>query len=330
MKKRTVCAVVIVMLLTLVLVGCSKSGQSEAQTDSKIRIGGMPADSDIEFFQKLAAGMKKAGEDLGITVDIQYTGRSVEKELSLTETFISQGYDGIVLETVDSEAITGAMRKAADAGVKFVAVDTVPARPEMAASTVTSDNFNGGVQAGKLMKELLPNGGDVIMVKFKNASIATDERYQGFEQEVKGSNIKIVGEVATDGSRDDAVVKIAPMLAQFPDIDGIFCTQGDPAIGVLTAVVTAEMQDTVSIVAYDIEGEVAAAIKQDTAIRGGVAQFPYEMGYLSVVNCYKAIKGEPVDNMVKLPVLQVSKDQMNDFTNDSTGYLAKHGGVSIK
>lgn len=305
-------------------------GEGAAKADSDIRIGGMPADSDIEFFQKLAKGMQDAGTDLGITVDIQYTGRSVEKELSLTETFISQGYDGIVLETVDSAAITGAMQKAQDAGVTFVAVDTVPERPEMAASTVTSDNYGGGEEAGKLMKQLLPEGGDVIMVKFKNASIATDERYQGFEAELADSNINIVDSVATDGSRDDAVVKIAPMLTQYPDIDGIFCCQGDPAIGVLTAVETAGIQDTVNIVAYDIEGEVAAAIEQDTAIKGGVAQFPYEMGYLAVVNCYNAIKGDPVEQMVKLPVLQVSKEQMEAFTSDTTKYLAENGGMTIK
>ncbi|NLF26323.1 MAG: sugar ABC transporter substrate-binding protein [Clostridiales bacterium] len=300
-----------------------------AFAEETIRIGGIPADDNIEFFQRLAAGMAKAGEDLGITVDIQFTGRSVEEELRLTEYFIAQGYDGIVLETVDSAAITGCAVKAAEAGLKFVAVDTVPERLDLMNSTVTSDNYEGGVQAGKLMKQLLPDGGDVIMVTFAHSSIATDERYQGFEAELAGSNITIVDRVATDGSRDDAVVKVAPMLTQYPDIDGIFCCQGDPAIGVLTAVTTAGLEEQVKILAYDIEGEVAAAIKGGTAIVGGVAQFPYEMGYLSIVQCYKAIKGEPTEQIIKLPVLQVSAEAMEKFTGDTTAYLKEVGGVDI-
>jgi len=328
---------VIIALLTLAMIGTMVAGctpeepapSSSAPVETS-GIGCMPADSNIQFFQLLAAGMEQAGKDLGITVDIQYTGRKVEKELSLTETFISQGYDGIVLETVDSSAITGAMQKAKDANVQFVAVDTVPEKPEMAASTVSSDNYSGGAAAAKLMKEMLPDGGDVIMIKFKHASIATDERYRGFEDELKDSNIKIVDSVAQDGTRDDTVVKLAPVLSKHPDVDGIFCAQGDPAIGALTAVTTAGMEDKVSILAFDIEGEVAAAITQGTAIKGGVAQFPYEMGYLAVVNCYKAIKGEKVENMLLLPVLPVSKDQMAEFTDDTTAYLEKYGNVKIK
>ncbi|MGI6085973.1 MAG: sugar ABC transporter substrate-binding protein [Acetivibrionales bacterium] len=308
----------------------TEAAPSQAAAPAEIRIGCIPADSDIEFFQKLAKGMEDAGKDLGITVDIQYTGRSVEEELRLTELFISQGYDGIVLESVDSAAMLGCVQKAKAAGLAFVAADTVPDDTTMCDSTVASDNYAGGVEAGKLMKKLLPNGGDVLMVKFQSSSISTDERYQGFEDEIKDSNIRVIDSVATDGSRDDALAKITPMLSQYPDLDGIFCCQGDPAIGALTAVETAGMQDTVKILAYDIEGEVAAAIAGGKALCGGVTQFPYEMGYLSVVNCYKAIMGEKVEQVVKMPVLQVSADQMEEFTADTTAYLAKYGNFTVK
>lgn len=89
-----------VLTATTVMAGCGGGKEN-------IKIGAMPADSDISFFQQLAAGMEAAGEAYDVEVDIQYTGRSIEKELSLTETFISQGYSGMVLETVDSSAITG-------------------------------------------------------------------------------------------------------------------------------------------------------------------------------------------------------------------------------
>jgi len=295
-----------------------------------IRIGVIPADSGIQFFQLLASGMEQAGVDLGVEVHVQFSGRQVEEELRLVEHFIAQGYDGIVLQTVDSEAITGAMQRAQEAGVTFVAVDTVPARPEMAASTVSSDNYSGGVALGNLVQQLLPDGGNAIMIRFQHESIAMNLRYDGIEDALRDSNVNIVATVSQDGSRDDTVVQLAPMLTAHPDIDIIINTQGDPAIGSLTAVTAAGMQDDVIIVSYDIENEVAQAILGGSAIVGGVAQFPYEMGYLSVVKAYRAIRGQPVDNMLLLPVLEVTLDVMQEFLDDSTGFLERHGNFNLR
>ena len=83
-----------------------------------IKIGAMPADSNISFFQELAKGMEAAGKPWGHG-RYQYTGRDIEKELSLTQTFISQGYSGLVLETVDSSAITGCLSRAQEADIRW-------------------------------------------------------------------------------------------------------------------------------------------------------------------------------------------------------------------
>lgn len=321
MKRKA--AFIMAMVLAMGMTeGCS--GEKE-----KIKIGAMPADSDISFFQQLAAGMKEAGKVYDVEVDIQYTGRSIEKELSLTETFISQGYSGMVLETVDSSAITGCLQKAKDADIPMVAVDTVPDKTDLAASTVTSDNYNGGFEAGELMKKMLPKGGNVIMTKFNYSSVAMDDRYKGFEDAIKDSNIKLIDTIEQDGTREDTVEKITPLLSKYDDIAGIFCSQGDPAIGCLSAVTTAGLQDSVTILSYDIEDEVAAAIEQGSAIKGGVTQFPYAMGYMSVVKCIAAVNGEKVDEIVPIPVLSVTKDNIKEFRDDPTAFLEKYGDYKL-
>ncbi len=309
----------------------SEATDAPASSDSAktIKIGAMPADSNISFFQELAKGMEQAGKDYGVTVDIQYTKRAIEKELSLTETFISQKYDGLILETVDSDAITGCLQKAKDAGIPMVAVDTVPNKTELAASTVTSDNYAGGKAAGELIKKLLPNGGKVLMTKFKYSSVAMDDRYKGFEDAIKDSNITLVDAVEQDGTREDTINKITPLLTKYSDLAGVFCSQGDPAIGCLSAVNTAGLQSKVKVLSYDIEDEVAAAIASDTALVGGVTQFPYAMGYMSVVQCLKAINGEQTDSVVKIPVLAVTKDNIEEFKNDPTAFLEKNSDFKL-
>ena len=71
--KRTVKRILLVAMAALlclgVFAGCAGT--------KDIKIGAMPADSNISFFQELAKGMEAAGEAFGVTVDIQYTGRDI-------------------------------------------------------------------------------------------------------------------------------------------------------------------------------------------------------------------------------------------------------------
>lgn len=324
MKKIVASLLAIVMLVALG--GC---GEPAAGDLSSLKIGAMPADASVGFFQSVAEGMEAAGETFGVQIDLQYTDRDLNKEQSLTDTYISQGYDGLVMNASDSAAITGCLTKAQDAGIPMVSVDTTPERTDLAASTVTSDNYAGGYAAGELMKELLPEGGDIIMTKLEFSSVAMDERYQGFEDAIEGSGINIIDTVEQDGTREDTLNKISPMLTKYDSLVGIYCTQGDPALGALSAVDTAGLSDKITILSYDVEAEVAEAIKSGTAIKGGVTQFPYAIGYLGVYQCLRAIQGLETEEVMKLPVLPITQDNIDEFMEDNIAFLEANGGITL-
>ena len=323
MKKLRM--LLLVVLTLAVALSCSVGFASE----DAIKLGGMPADSSVAFFQECAKGMEAGAAAFGVEIDIQYTGRDLGKELSLTETYLSQGYDGLLMNCSDSSAVTGVLSKAQQAGVPMVCVDTVPDQTDLATSTVTSDNYSGGKAAGELMMELLPDGGDIIMTKLNFSSVAMDDRYNGFMDAIEGSNINIIDTVEQDGTREDTLQKITPMLQKYTDLVGVFCSQGDPAIGVLSAVNSAKLDEQITIISYDVESEVAAAIAEGSAIKGGVAQFPYAMAYLGVQQCLKAINGEEVENVIALPVLPVTQDNIESYQEDPIQFLEDVGGIAL-
>jgi ribose transport system substrate-binding protein len=295
-----------------------------------IKVGAMPADPKVAFFTRMAKGFRDAAKELGVQVDIQYPNRDIQEELRLTEAFIAAGMNGVIINTVDSKAVTGPLSKAKAAGVPMVAIDTVPDQLDLAVSTVTSDNYAGGVAAAKVMRKLLNDKGDVIMTEFQYRSIAMDDRYRGFRDGLKGSRIKIVDTLQQNGTREDTLAKISPMLAKYPNLKGIFCSQGDPAIGALAAVDASKKSNSIVIVSYDIEDEVAAAIKRGSAIKGGVTQFPYEMGWRAMAELVKAIKGETPEKLVKIPVLPVTRDNVDLLMKDSTAFLQRYGNFKIR
>ncbi len=69
---------------------------------------------------------------------------------------------------------------------------------------IGTDNFSAGVDAGKLIKQALPNGGKImVFVGFADAQNSKD-RFGGIKKELEGSNIQILDlrtDDADSGSR---------------------------------------------------------------------------------------------------------------------------------
>lgn len=297
----------------------------------KIKIGACPAASDVAFFVDLGKGFKAGAEKYGADVDVQYTERSIEREISLTDTYIAQGYNAVVMDTVDSAAVSGPAKKAADAGLLFACADTIPDEPNLMTISVSSDNERGGIECGKLMKKYLPQGGKIIMQTFDYSSRAMDGRYEGFKKEIEGSGLVIVEEVSCDGSREDFQNKITPILSKYPDLVGIYCSQGDPAMGALTAVEGAGLQDQIKIIAFDVDAEIGDKIRNGSAIVAGVAQFPYEIGMRTIYELVQAWEtGKVTHEVILLPILPVEKDTVDEFQKDSTAYLEKYSDYKVQ
>lgn len=319
--KKKVGLVFLALVLCLSIVGCSGT--------ETISIGAIPQDPSVEFYTRMVEGYQDGAKEMGVELDVQYSNNNVEEETRLTEAFISQGSSGVIVNPIDSVAIAGPIQKAKNAGKHIVLTDVTPEDDPGATAIVTSDNYSGGKAAGEMMMEMLPDGGKIIMTKFKFSSIAMDDRYNGFQDAIAGSNIEIVDTIDVDGTREDTLAKITPMLSKYPDLAGIFCSQGDPAIGCLAAVDAANMSDQVTILSYDVESEVAEAIKQGSAIKGGVTQFPYVMGYEAVRQTVRAIRGEEYEKLIELPVLPVTKDNVQELIDDQAEFLKKYGGYDL-
>ncbi|MBQ9942042.1 MAG: sugar ABC transporter substrate-binding protein [Christensenellaceae bacterium] len=320
--KRVLSLVLAVALCLIGIVGC---GGAET-----ITIGAIPQDPSVEFYTLMVEGYEAGAKEMGVELDVQYSNNSVEEETRLTEAFISQGSSGVIVNPIDSVAIAGPIQKAKNADKHIVLTDVTPEDDPGATAIVTSDNYSGGYAAGEMMMEMIPEGGKIIMTKFKFSSIAMDDRYNGFQDAIKGSNLVIVDTIDVDGTREDTLAKITPMLTKYPDLAGIFCSQGDPAIGCLAAVDAANMSDQVTIISYDVESEVAEAIKQGSAIKGGVTQFPYVMGYEAVRQMVRAIRGEEYEKLIELPVVPVTKDNVQELIDDSAAFLKKYGGYDLE
>ncbi|MDI6870648.1 MAG: sugar ABC transporter substrate-binding protein [Bacillota bacterium] len=319
MKRIVSCSVMLVLLL---------AAFSTVGLAATYQFGASAYDPKIEFNVLIEAGIREMAQKYGVDVNMVYTDLDAEKELQATERFIRMKKDALIINPLDSESVYPSLVKAKQANIPVAITDTAPNEEGMklVSVLVTSDNYDGGRKAGELMVKVLGGKGNIVMTEYEFRSAVMDQRYAGFLDAIKGTGVKVIERVGVDGTRESALAKLTPILAKHPDLDGIFCSQGDPAIGALAAVEAAGRQKKIKIISFDVESEVAQAIKRGSAIVAGVTQFPDEMGRRAVVELINVLKGKPVNKTIYLPVLPVTRENIDLLIKDRKAFLEKYGG----
>ncbi|PAE20824.1 sugar ABC transporter substrate-binding protein [Bacillus sp. 7504-2] len=145
------------LLFTLVftLAACSGSSESSGGDGDKGFVGiAMPTKSSERWIND-GNYMKEEFEKLGYKVDLQYAEDVVENQVSQIENMITKGVNILVIASIDGEALTDVLEKAAAQDIKVIAYDRLIKKSEHVSYYATFDNFKVGVQQGSYIEEKL-------------------------------------------------------------------------------------------------------------------------------------------------------------------------------
>lgn len=159
-------------------------------------------DPSLAFAKPIGEGMKKAGAQLGVDVQlIGPTGGDAAKQVSELQTLITQkSIDGIAVSSASSDALKPVIAQAFNAGIPIISFNTDnPDSKEMA--FVGQDlKGSGKAQATQLVKDLKTKGktsGTVVVFSLDTGAGWSNERFSGFQEGIKGAGYKVVGPVNT-------------------------------------------------------------------------------------------------------------------------------------
>ena len=162
-------------------------------------------------------------------------------QASALEDLTTQGMDALVVLPHNSDELTGPIKKVKAKGVFITVVDRALSDPTINDIYVAGNNPELGRAAGRYMKEKL---GKADIVVIRGLPIVIDEeRIKGFEEAVKGSEIKVLDKQFGNWSRDDAFKVMQDYLTKFAKIDAVWCQDDDMAVGVLEAIKQAKRTD---------------------------------------------------------------------------------------
>ena len=101
------------------------------------------------------------------------------------EQVISEKPDVLVVLPQDGEALTPVAQKAENAGIPVVNIDRLFTQPDAATATILGDNYQIGVLAAEYIGEELNCKGKVVEIQGLAGISVTQERTEGFEEQLK-------------------------------------------------------------------------------------------------------------------------------------------------
>jgi ribose transport system substrate-binding protein len=272
------------------------------------------------WYNGLTDGAKAEFEKLGIeVVTTAEANFDPARQATDVETAMALKPDIILTLPVDPVAGKQAFKPAVDAGSKIVFVDNgidgYTAGKEYV-SIVTGDHNEMGKAAAKMMSDAVGKG--EIGYIFHDAEFyVTNNRDKHFKAAVEQQypDLKIVAEQGfTEEGKTQEIA--AAMLAQHPNLKGIYVAWSSAAQGVIAALREAGRKD-VKVVAYDLDATNDLDMANCGNHHGVALDQPYLEGQLMARLAARALLAQPAPAFVTVPALTETHDNIADAWKQS-------------
>ena len=171
---------------------------------------------------------------------MQFTGSpeafSPPTQIPFLNAAIAKKPDAILIAPTDKSALIAPIQRAVDAGIPVITVDTFITKP-IAFTNISTDNLAGGRAAADALVKAIGGSGEVAGISVNPGISTTDQRQQGFEQELKKyPKVKYLGTQYCNDDQTKATNLTSALLAGHPNLKGVFAMNVVSGNGVTAAV----------------------------------------------------------------------------------------------
>lgn len=337
-RGRTFTAIAVAGVAAVTLAACSSDSSSEAPAEESaaaeapaeeapaeeapageaVAVSLITKDSTNPFFVAMQEGAKAKAAEIGVDLTV---GSGKEEgddagQIELIENAIAQGQAGILI-TPMSVNVNDAIKKARDAGLYVIALDTPTDPPDVVDITFATDNCLAGQAIGEWAAGKLNGEKAVIaeLVIFNDRVVSVDYcRANGFLQGMgievptledmtspaptgnyttgAGGEYEIVCLEATGANEAGGKTGMETCLSKNPDINVVYTINEPTAFGAAEALKAAGKTIGQDVFVVSVDGGLAGveAVKAGT-IQATSQQYPLKMASLGVEAIYTIANG---------------------------------------
>jgi len=266
-------------------------------------------------------GAKDEFARLGIEVVASTeAGFDAAKQRNDMETVMAKKPSIVLSLAVDPDTAASVYDVAKSAGTKLVFVDNSPkgyVHGQDYVTVVSDDLAQMGKKAGDAMGAALGGKGKIAYMFHDANFYVTNQRDGAFKQTIldQYKGIEIAAELGlADPAKAEEIANA--LLAQNPDIDGVYVTWAEPAELVLAALRNAGNKKT-KIVTLDLSEPLALDMVKGGNVAAIVADEAYQIGVTAARAAALGLLGEKVAPFLVVDALAVTKDNVKEGWNQS-------------
>jgi ribose transport system substrate-binding protein len=307
--------------LAALAIGASVFAAPAQAQDKKFTIALIPGLTTDAFYITMRKGAEAAAKAVG--AELVFQGAPDFNPVTQTpvlDAVIARKPDAILIAPTDKVQLVQPLKKAIDAGIPVITVDTFigtgqyqtgSGDADFPLSYIASDNLLGGRMAADALSKAIGGKGKVYVSNVKPGVSTTDQREEGFKEEMKKyPDITVLETQFNDDDANKAASQFQSVYARNPDLAGVFGANLFSALGAANGVQQSGQSGKIRVAAFDAPTSIVDNIKSGL-VDIAIAQHPAEIGYFGVMAAYAHLTGQSIPTTIGTGFTEMDKSNVD-------------------
>ncbi len=266
---------------------------------------------NVQKGAEAAIGASKGGNTM--TFQGPAAESAIADEVNMVENAVNRKVAGILLAPSDPDALVPAIKKAWEARIPVVIIDSMlsAGADKYYQAFLATDNRKAGELAAKALIDKVGTTGKIAVMSYVAGAGSEIGRVGGFNDYIKAnSKLQIVGPFYSQSQMATALNQTTDVLAANSDLVGIFGANEPTAIGMGRAIKQAGKAGKITAIGFDGNQDLQEFVKDGT-LNATIVQGSYQMGEKGIDTLLKILAKDKVEKVIDTGVVVVTKDNID-------------------
>jgi len=251
----------------------------------------------------------------GTTVIVKTASSATEQANQVQDLQTASKIDTLVILPFESAPLTKPVAQVKSKGVFVTVVDRGLTDTSAQSAYVAGDNPGFGKVAGEYLGKALGGKGNVVILR-GIPTVIDNQRVDAFNEALKTSfpDIKVLDAKPGNWNRDDAFKVMQDFLTRFKQIDAVWASDDDMAVGVQKAIAQAKRTDVKLVLGGAGSKEyIKKVMDGDKVVTADVTYSPSMIAEAMKLTADARVNGAAMPATTVIPSVLITKDNAAKF-----------------